>query len=272
MRPRTSGSRVKILVAGSLIICWVLIALLAPFLAPYNPLEMHSGDELAGPSGMFPMGTDEFGRDLLSRLLFGARISLGVSFAAVAVALAVGLAIGLAAGYYGGLGDEIAMRSMDIVFAFPPILLAICIVAFFGPGVKNTILAISIVYVPRFARVLRASVLETRGREFVVAARAVGASDARTLSRHIVPNIRAPLLVQTSLSLSTAILFEAALSFLGLGTQPPIPSWGRMLAEARGYLVLSPWASIFPGVAIMFLVLWFNVLGDSVRDLLDPKL
>jgi peptide/nickel transport system permease protein len=262
----------KVVMAGILIAGCVGAAFFAPLLAPYDPLEFHSGQELRGPSRDFRLGTDEFGRDILSRLIYGIRISLGVSFVSVSIALALGLIIGLVSGYKGGWIEDATMRAMDAILAFPPILLTISIVAFFGPGLKNTIIAISIVYLPRFVRVFRSSVLSVKELQYIQAAKAAGASAPRIIVRHILPNIRAPMLVQTSLSLSTAILFEAALSYLGLGTQPPTASWGRMLSEARSYLVLSPWGSIFPGIAIVILILGFNLLGDSLRDLFDPKL
>lgn len=255
-----------------MIIACFVVAVFAPFLAPYNPNLMHTGYELLPPGNQFVLGTDEYGRDLMSRLIFGARISIGVSFASVVLSLFFGSVIGLISGYYGGLVDELAMRMMDIILAFPPILLALIIVSFFGTGTRNIVLSIAIVYLPRFARVIRAATLTTRESEYVIAARAVGSSDLRIILKHILPNIRAPILVQTSLSLSTAILFEAGLSFLGLGIQPPTPSWGRMLSEARAYMLFSPWACIFPGFAIMFLILGFNMLGDRLRDLFDPKL
>jgi peptide/nickel transport system permease protein len=190
----------------------------------------------------------------------------------VALALAAGGAAGITGGYYGGRLDNVLMRIMDVIFAFPAVLLAIAIMAVAGTSVRNVVIAIGIVYTPQFARVVRASVLETRGLEYVEAAGALGARAARVLGRHIVPNITAPLIVQTSLSLSFAILTESALSFLGLGTQPPTPSWGNMLADARRFMVIAPWTAVFPGVAIALIVLGFNLLGDGLRDLLDPRL
>lgn len=255
-----------------MILLCISVAILAPWIAPDNPLKMHAGSELLAPGSNYPLGTDEYGRDLLSRLIYGTRVSTGIAFAAVSMALILGLIVGMVSGIFGGLVDDIIMRAMDVIFAFPPILLALAIVAFFGAGAKNTIIAITIVYLPRFARVIRASVLTVKASEYVTAARALGASNLRVALRHILPNIRSVIMVQTSLSLSTAILFEASLSFLGLGIQPPIPSWGRMLSEARSYMVFSPWASIFPGLAIVFLILGFNMLGDRLRDVLDPKL
>jgi peptide/nickel transport system permease protein len=227
---------------------------------------------LAPPGPGHPFGTDQFGRDVLSRLLYGARVSLAVSFASVALALAAGGTAGIVAGYYGRALDGIVMRIMDVVFAFPAVLLAIAIMAVAGTTPPVLIVAIALVYTPQFARVGRGSALQARGLEYVEAARAQGAGVARILARHVLPNISAPLIVQTSLSLSFAILTESALSFLGLGTQPPTPSWGNMLAESRRFMTTAPWTAVFPGAAISLLVLGFNLLGDGLRDLLDPRL
>jgi len=251
---------------------YLLAAASAPVLSPHDPLAMASRSLLAPPGGPFPLGTDQFGRDLLSRLLYGARVSLAVSFASVVLALAGGGAAGIASGYYGGPIDGLLMRVMDVIFAFPAVLLAIAIMAVAGTAVWTVIVAIGVVYTPQFARVSRASVLATRGLEYVEAAAALGAGARRILLRHILPNISAPLIVQTSLSLSLAILTESALSFLGLGTQPPTPSWGNMLAESRRFMAMAPWTAVFPGATIATVVLGFNLLGDGLRDLLDPRL
>ncbi len=265
--------RAPVAVAGAVIVAsYLAAAALAPALAPADPLRMESRALLAAPGGGHPFGTDQFGRDVLSRLLFGARISLAVSFASVALALAGGGATGILGGFYGGLLDGVVMRAMDVIFAFPAVLLAIAIMAIAGTAVGTIIAAIGIVYTPQFARVSRASVLQARSLEYVEAARAVGAGVRRILRRHILPNVSAPLIVQTSLSLSLAILTESALSFLGLGTQPPTPSWGNMLADSRRFMVLAPWTAVFPGAAIALIVLGFNLLGDGLRDLLDPRL
>lgn len=265
--------RAPVAVAGAVIVAsYLAAAALAPALAPADPLRMESRALLAAPGGGHPFGTDQFGRDVLSRLLYGARISLAVSFASVALALAGGGATGILGGYYGGLLDAVVMRAMDVIFAFPAVLLAIAIMAIAGTAVGTIIAAIGIVYTPQFARVSRASVLQARSREYVEAARAVGAGVRRILRHHILPNVSAPLIVQTSLSLSLAILTESALSFLGLGTQPPTPSWGNMLADSRRFMVLAPWTAVFPGAAIALIVLGFNLLGDGLRDLLDPRL
>ena len=265
--------RAPVAAAGAVIVgVYLLAAASAPVLSPHDPLSMASRSLLAPPGGPFPLGTDQFGRDLLSRLLYGARVSLAVSFASVVLALAGGGAAGIASGYYGGPIDGFLMRVMDVIFAFPAVLLAIAIMAVAGTAVWTVIVAIGVVYTPQFARVSRAGVLATRGLEYVEAAAAMGAGARRILLRHILPNISAPLIVQTSLSLSLAILTESALSFLGLGTQPPTPSWGNMLAESRRFMAMAPWTAVFPGATIAMAVLGFNLLGDGLRDLLDPRL
>jgi len=265
--------RTPLAVAGVLIVAaYLLAAAGAPLFSPDDPLRMHPEALLAPPGGGHPFGTDQFGRDLLTRLLFGARSSLAVAFGSVVLALAAGGLAGILGGYHGGVLDNVLMRTMDVIFAFPAVLLAIAIMAIAGTAVGNVIVAIGIVYTPQFARVIRASTLETRGLEYVEAAGALGAGTLRILRSHVLPNITAPLIVQTSLSLSFAILTESALSFLGLGTQPPTPSWGNMLAEARRFMVIAPWTAITPGAAIALIVLGFNLLGDGLRDLLDPRL
>jgi len=265
--------RSPVAMAGAAIVAAYLVAAVtAPVIWPSDPLRMAPNALLAPPGGGHPFGTDQFGRDLLSRLLYGSRVSLVVSFASVALALANGGAVGIAGGYYGGSVDGLLMRMMDVIFAFPAVLLAIAIMAVAGTATWTVIAAIGIVYTPQFARVTRASVLATRGLEYVEAAGAIGARPGRILARHILPNISAAVIVQTSLSLSLAILTESALSFLGLGTQPPTPSWGNMLAESRRFMTIAPWTAVFPGVAIAAIVLGFNLLGDGLRDLLDPRL
>ncbi|HEX9117756.1 MAG TPA: ABC transporter permease [Anaerolineae bacterium] len=241
-------------------------------LLPYSPDAQHVRDRLQGSGAHYVMGTDEFGRDVFSRVVRGATNSLRVAVISVAVSGLLGTMLGTVAGYFGGALDLIIMRFMDLLFAFPAILLALAIVAALGPGDRNTILAISIVYLPIFARVARGPVLAVRETEFVTAARCTGATDARILGRHVLPNITAPLIVQVSLALSWAILTEAGLSFLGLGVQPPEPSWGSMLSQSRQLMELAPWLAVFPGLAIMLCVLGFNLLGDGLRDALDPRL
>lgn len=265
--------RVPAALAGAVIVgAYLGAAVLAPVLAPADPLRMAPRALLAPPGRGHPFGTDQFGRDVLSRLLFGSRTSLAVSFAAVALALGAGGAAGIVAGYAGGALDNVVMRAMDVIFAFPAVLLAIAIMAVAGTAPSTVVLAIGVVYTPQFARVGRASVLAARALEYVEAARALGAGARRILWRHILPNVAAPLVVQTSLGLSLAILTESALSFLGLGTQPPAPSWGNMLADARRFMTTAPWTAVAPGAAIALIVLGFNLVGDGLRDLLDPRL
>jgi peptide/nickel transport system permease protein len=256
----------------ALVTLYAIVAVFAGVLAPYSPLAQHVPDRLQPPSSTYWLGTDEFGRDTLSRLMYGATNSMRISVISVALAGLVGTAFGMAAGYAGGLWDNGIMRVMDLFFAFPAILLALSIVAALGPGTQNTILAIAVVYMPIFARVARGPVLSTKVMEFVDAARAIGAGDVHILLRHILPNVSAPILVQISLALSWAMLTEAGLSFLGLGTVPPDPSWGSMLSDSRTLMEIAPWMAVFPGLAILFGVLGFNLLGDGLGDALDPRL
>jgi len=249
----------------------IVAALLGPRLAPYGYNEINITDRLQGPSATHVFGTDDLGRDVFSRVLLGARVSLLVGFVAVGISLTAGTLLGLIAGFYGGRLDDLIMRLMDVLFAFPAMLMAIAVLAILGPGTVNAMVAIGIVYTPIFARVTRASVLSVREEVHVRAARSIGAGDVRLLGLHILPNVLAPIIVQTSVSLAFAILSEAALSFLGLGTQPPNPSWGRMLSEGRGFIQQAWWIAVFPGLAIFLVVLSFNVLGDALRDALDPR-
>ncbi|MCA0401809.1 MAG: ABC transporter permease [Proteobacteria bacterium] len=261
-----------LLFAGGGVALLVLVALFAPVIAPYDPLAQSIIARLKGPSAAHWLGTDQFGRDLLSRILHGLRASLAISAAAVAIALAIGGTIGLAAAYYRGWTERILMRLMDILFAFPVMLLAIGIIAMLGPGSGPTAFAIATVYTPIFARLLRGPALVITESDYVSGAKAIGASDFRILFRHVLPNLASVVLVQTSLLLSAAILVEASLSFLGLGTQPPAPSLGTMLSEGRNFLMLSPWSAIFSGFAILLLAFALNLLGDVLRDMLDPRL
>jgi len=250
----------------------VLAAALGPLIAPYDPLAQSIRERFQGPSGTHLLGTDNFGRDTLSRILYGYRTSVLVSLGAVLIATVVGGGLGLLAAYWGGWRDRLIMRVMDVLLAFPIILLAIAVLAVLGPGSLNTGLAIGIVYTPVFARLARGPALTVLSWDYVAAARALGGGAVRVLSKHVAPNIMAPILVQVTLSLSTAILVEASLSFLGLGTQPPTPSLGLMLSESRGTMLLSPWVSVFSGLAILLASFGFNLFGDGLRDLLDPTL
>ena len=260
------------IVAGALVAVQFALALAAPLVAPYDPLAPDVLARMKGPSGAHWLGTDQFGRDVLARILYGLRASLSVSLAAVGTALLAGGTLGLLAAYFGGLTDRIVMRLMDVLFAFPVMLLAIGIIAMLGPGAVPTAIAIAIVYTPIFARLLRGPALVIAESDYVQAARAIGASHARIIALHILPNLASVILVQTSLLLSTAILVEASLSFLGLGTQPPTPSLGMMLAEGRNILRLSPWPAVFAGLAILVLAFALNLFGDVLRDRLDPHL
>jgi peptide/nickel transport system permease protein len=258
--------------ALALVVLQVVLALLAPWIAPHDPLAQVVVRRLRPPDAISWLGTDQLGRDNLSRILHGYRASLAISGGAVALSLAIGGAIGMVAALRRGWTDRIAMRLMDVVFAFPLMLLAIGIVAVLGPRPWTTALAIAVVYTPIFARLVRAPALVVAQSEYVAGARAIGASDTRILLRHMLPNLSSILLVQASLLLSAAILVEASLSFLGLGTQPPTPSLGLMLSEGRNFLMLGPWSAIFAGFAILFLSFGFNLLGDALRDTLDPRL
>ncbi len=246
-------------------------ALLAPLLAPCDPLAQDLYGRLQPPSAAHLLGTDEFGRDILSRVLYGARLSLRLGLVCVAMALAAGTLLGLVAGYWGGLADALLMRLVDLMLAFPSILLAIAIVAVIGPGIDKVMVAVSIVLVPQYARLVRAAVLSIREMPYVEAARALGAPDWRILWLSILPNCLAPLVVQSTLSLATAILDAAGLSFLGLGAQPPTPEWGAMLSGGRDLLLRAPWVMTFPGLAIFAAALGLNLFGDGLRDALDPR-
>jgi peptide/nickel transport system permease protein len=250
---------------------YVGLGLTADWLPLRNPLQIVGANRMAGPSWSLPLGADTFGRDVLSRIVFGTRLSLQVSAWSVAIALSLGSLLGLLAGYAGGWIDQVIMRSMDVLFAFPAVLLALGIVAALGPDPKNVVIAIAVVYTPIFARVVRGPVLSIKEREFVDAARALGARASRIVARHVLPNLLSILIVQTSIALSWAVLTEAALSFLGLSAQPPAPSWGVMLNEGRQNLEVAPHMAIFPGLAVMLAVLGFNLLGDGLRDVLDPR-
>jgi peptide/nickel transport system permease protein len=250
----------------------VLLALLAPWLGLQDPYRQVMVQRIKPPNALNWLGTDQLGRDVLARIVYGYRTSLLTCTTAVALALAAGGSIGLLAAFYRGWFDRIVMRLMDILFAFPILLLAIGVIAILGPTMWSAAIAIAIVYTPIFARLLRGPALVICESEYVLGARAVGASDARIIFRHVLPNLISVILVQTSILLSAAILVEASLSFLGLGAQPPTPSLGLMLSEGRNFLLLSPWPAVFAGFAILFLSFGFNLLGDALRDTLDPRL
>lgn len=269
----------KTAVAGMIVIVlFVVTALLAPLISPHDPVDAALYDQLKPPiwseKGRSEnlLGTDDLGRDILSRLIYGARVSLLVAVVTVGIGVLVGSLLGAISGYYKGFLDNIIMRFMDILLAFPHILLAIVIMAYMGPGLRNAMIAIGIIYIPRFARIVRASVLEEYEKDYVTAAKAIGAKDWRIIFVAILPNCLAPLIVQTTLGFASAILDAAALGFLGLGAQPPTPEWGAMIAMGRSHILRAWWVMTFPGIAILLAVLGFNLFGDGLRDALDPRL
>jgi peptide/nickel transport system permease protein/dipeptide transport system permease protein len=271
--------RNKTAIAGMLIVSFfILAAIFAPILSPHNPIETSLYDQLKPPvwheKGTWKniLGTDDLGRDILSRLIYGARVSLVVSVVSVGLAFFLGTIFGSVAGYYKGKLDSIIMRIMDIILAFPYLLLAIVVVAYLGPSLQNAMVAIGITYIPRFARIVRGSVLEECEKDYVTAARSIGATNLRIIFIAILPNCLGPLIVQTTLSFASAILDAAALSFLGLGAQPPTPEWGAMIARSRALILRASWVMTFPGLAILLAVLGFNLFGDGLRDALDPRL
>lgn len=266
-RPRRLGLWLGLFLIGT-----VVIGALVSFVwLPQDPLRMNFAVQLKPPSATNWLGADHFGRDLLSRMLVGARSTLYVGFIAVGIALLAGGAIGAIAGFVGGVVDEVMMRLVDVLYAFPAILMALLLAAVYRPGTLTAMTAIGLASIPIFARIARASVLSIKEREFVEAGRALGAGGARVLGRHILPGAIGPLIVQASLSLAVAVLAEAALSFLGLGTPPDVPSWGNMLREAQGFMALSPYPALVPGIAIVWTVLGWSLLGDGLRDLWDPR-
>lgn len=271
MIKRIVRSRPTFALAALALAILVIVALLAPVLAPFDPLAIDSRARLAGPSRAHLLGTDRYGRDQLSRLLFGARISLGVSVASVAIALVVGSAVGVVAGYRGGRTDAVVTRSMDVMFAFPPLLLAIMLAASLGPSARNAALAISVISIPVFARVSRAVTLVEVAKPYADAAVLIGARAPRIMMWHIVPNIATPLAVQATIAVAQALLLESGLSFLGLGPQAPAASWGSILGDGRVLLTLAPWITISAGAAITLTVLVLFVFGDGLRDVLDPR-
>ncbi len=259
-------------VGAVVLIVLLVITIAAPVLTSYDPIEQSLRERLEPPSQTHLLGTDNFGRDILSRILYGARISLRVGFISVGIAAAIGLTLGLTAGYYGGRVDAVVMRLMDVLLAFPGILLALLVVAVLGSSLTNLMIAVGVGNIPPFTRLVRGSVLAARGNVYVEAARVIGCRDRRIMWRHILPNITAPLIVFATLGVAGAILTGAALSFLGLGVQPPEPEWGVMLAEGRGYLRGYWWVATFPGFAIILATLAINMLGDGLRDAFDPRL
>ncbi len=271
--------RNKTAVAGMIIIVgFIITAILAPLVSPDDPIKTSLYNQLKPPvwaeNGTWDhvLGTDDLGRDIFSRIIHGARVSLLVAVVSVGIAFVIGSLLGTIAGYYKGLTDNLIMRFMDIILAFPHILLAIVMVAYLGPSLQNAMIAIGIIYVPRFARIVRGSVLEECEKDYVSAARAIGARDFRILFVAIFPNCLGPLIVQTTLGFASAILDAAALSFLGLGAQPPTPEWGAMIAQGRSLILRAWWVMTIPGIAILFAVLGFNLFGDGLRDALDPRL
>lgn len=266
--PRLS---LKGVIGLTLVTAFCALAILAPLLIPEGwSTQMNITARLAPPSAEFPLGTDQLGRDILWRVLLGSTTSLSIALAAVALSIVIGLPIGVFAGYYGGAVDGTLMRLVDTLLSFPALLLALAISAILGPSVQNAIIAIGIAFAPFLARIVRGETLRVAGLPYVEAARSIGASDWRIMRLHVLPNITAPLIVQATISVAFAILAEAALSFLGLGTQPPTPSWGLMIQASRDYLDVAPWTALAPGLAVALTVLGLNLLGDALRDAIDP--
>ncbi|WP_211234153.1 ABC transporter permease [Desulfocurvus vexinensis] len=259
-------------VGGTIVLVMSVAALGAPWLAPADPTALNVDAILQAPSLTHPLGTDALGRDVLSRLLWGGRVSLWVGFVAVGLSVSIGLALGLAAGYFGGLVDETIMRGVDVMLCFPSFFLILAVIAFLEPSLTNIMIVIGLTSWMGVARLVRAETLTLRGRDFVLAARVAGAGPVRILLLHILPNALAPVLVSATLGVAGAILVESSLSFLGLGVQPPMPSWGNVLMEGKDVLTVAPWLSFFPGLAILVTVLGYNLLGEALRDLFDPRL
>lgn len=260
------------MVGGFFIVFFIIVAFVGPYFTPYEPNTQDVVNKLQSPSADHWFGTDHHGRDIFSRIIHGMSITLYVGFASVILGATVGIVLGIIAGYYGGRTDTIIMRSMDVLLAFPGILLALAIVSVLGGSIQNVIIAVAIFSVPVFARIVRGSTLETRRLEYIDAVRALGASDFRIIFKHILPNVSSPIIVQATMNIATAVLTASGLSFLGLGAQPPTPEWGAMLSDGRNYLYNAPHVAFFPGVMIVAVVLAFNILGDGLRDALDPKM
>jgi peptide/nickel transport system permease protein len=262
----------KIAMVGAVLILFLaFIAIFAPYIAPHDPIEINLKERLQSPNSEYPLGTDNLGRCMLSRLIYGTRISLQIGIIVVGITTAAGLILGLIAGYYGGILDELIMRMVDILLAFPGIIFALAIVGALGPGLLNVMIALAIVGWTGYARVVRGVVLSVKEKEFVESARALGASDFYIVSRHILPSCAAPVIVMATLGMAYVILAAAALRFLGLGAQPPTPEWGSMLNNGKNFMRTAPHLTTFPGLAIMVAVLAFNFLGDGLRDALDPR-
>lgn len=259
-------------IGGVIIFSFIIMALIAPLLLPYGYNQIDANSRLQAPSADHWFGTDDMGRDIFARVVYGARISLWVGFFAISGSIVAGSLLGLVAGYYGGWRDALISRIFDILLAFPSILLAIAIVAMLGPNLQNAMYAIAIINIPTFGRLMRSRVISIKNEDFVLAAKAVGMRNTRILFHHILPNSWTPIMVQGTLGFATAVLEAAALGFIGLGAQPPDPEWGKMLADSRGFIQTAPWTMIFPGLAIMLTVLGFNLLGDGLRDVLDPRM
>lgn len=263
------------LIGTAVVAFFILLAVFGPLIAPEGINEQKLQDpslRLAPPSSDYWFGTDDFGRDIFSRVVYGARISLAVGFLSVILSIVAGSFLGIIAGYYGRFLDTVISRIFDIMLAFPSILLAIAIVSILGPSLQNALIAIAIINIPNFGRLIRSKVLSVKEEEYIVAAKAIGMKDSRILWRHVLPNSFSPVIVQGTLAVATAIIEAAALSFLGLGAEAPQPEWGKMLSDARVHLMSAPWTMIFPGLAIMLTVLGFNLMGDGLRDALDPKM
>lgn len=260
------------LIGGYVVLFYILVAIFAPIISPQDPFKIDLVNKLQPPSFDHWMGTDDKGRDILSRLIFGSRLSLTVGFVSVFFGAAIGIILGLLAGYYGKWMDTIIMRIVDVLLAFPGILLALAIISALGPSLINVMVAVGVFSIPMFARIVRGSTLSVRKLEYIDAIRALGATDLTIIIKHIFPNILSPVIVQATLRLATAILSAAGLSYLGLGAQPPSPEWGAMLSSGRDYLFSAPHIALFPGIAISTLVLGFNIFGDGLRDALDPRM
>ncbi|MCW5850306.1 MAG: ABC transporter permease [Anaerolineae bacterium] len=269
---RTLVARYPLLLVGAVLVgVLVVLAVAAPLLVRNSPYQIGLGPSMSPPSANLWFGTDKLGRDLFSRIVYGSRTTLLVSIPSVLLAMVFGLGLGLSAGYFGGRTDQVIMRLMDILLAFPSLLLALAIVAVLGPSIRNLLLTIGILYIPSMARVVRGPVLAAKEREYITAARTIGAGTWRILLRHVLPNILSPIIVDATLATSRAILVESALSYLGLGAPPPNPSWGEMLSSSRQFMTLAPWSALFPGLAIVYAATAFILLGNGLRDWLDPR-